>query len=65
MKASSPAKQLEQAGNGLLLCLLQFALSSYSWTVEYAKDDVPMLTLLLLLRQKLAEEGHPGITLLE
>ena len=46
----------------MLLAVLNFAAQSYSWSLQEIYDT-PMLTLLLLMRQKLAQEGKAGISL--
>ena len=46
----------------MLLAVLNFAAQSYSWSVQEIYDT-PMLTLMLLMRQKLAQEGKAGISL--
>ena len=48
----------------MLLAVLNFAAQSYSWSLREIYD-VPMLTLMLLMRQKLAQEGKAGISLQE
>ena len=46
----------------MLLAVLNFAAQSYSWSLQEIYDT-PMLTLMLLMRQKLAQEGKAGISL--
>lgn len=46
----------------MLLAVLNFAAQSYSWSLQEIYD-APMLTLMLLMRQKLAQEGKAGISL--
>ena len=46
----------------MLLAVLNFAAQSYSWSLQEIYDT-PMLTLMLLMRQKLAQEGKTGISL--
>ena len=46
----------------MLVAVLNFAAQSYSWSLQEIYD-VPMLTLMLLMRQKLAQEGKAGISL--
>ena len=46
----------------MLLAVLNFAAQSYSWSLQETYDT-PMLTLMLLMRQKLAQEGKAGISL--
>ena len=46
----------------MLLAVLNFAAQSYSWSLQEIYDN-PMLTLMLLMRQKLAQEGKTGISL--
>lgn len=46
----------------MLLAVLNFAAQSYSWSLQDIYDT-PMLTLMLLMRQKLAQEGKAGISL--
>ena len=44
----------------MLLAVLNFAAQSYSWSLQEIYDT-PMLTLMLLMRQKLAQEGKAGM----
>lgn len=46
----------------MLLAVLNFAAQSYSWSLQEIYDT-PMLTLMLLMRQKLAQDGKAGISL--
>ena len=46
----------------MLLAVLNFAAQNYSWSLQEIYDT-PMLTLMLLMRQKLAQEGKAGISL--
>ena len=46
----------------MLLAVMNFAAQSYSWSLQEIYDT-PMLTLMLLMRQKLAQEGKAGISL--
>ena len=46
----------------MLLAVLNFAAQSYSWSLQEIYDT-PMLTLMLLMRQKLAQAGKAGISL--
>ena len=46
----------------MLLAVLNVAAQSYSWSLQEIYDT-PMLTLMLLMRQKLAQEGKAGISL--
>lgn len=46
----------------MLLAVLNFAAQNYSWSLQEIYDT-PMLTLMLLMRQKLAQEGKSGISL--
>ena len=46
----------------MLLAVLNFAAQNYSWSLQEIYDT-PMLTLILLMRQKLAQEGKAGISL--
>ena len=46
----------------MLLAVLNFAAQSYSWSLQEIYDT-PMLTLMLLMRQKLAHAGKAGISL--
>ena len=46
----------------MLLAVLNFAAQSYSWSLQEIYDT-PTLTLMLLMRQKLAQEGKAGISL--
>ena len=46
----------------MLLAVLNFAAQSYSRSLQDIYDT-PMLTLMLLMRQKLAQEGKAGISL--
>lgn len=46
----------------MLLAVLNFAAQNYSWSLQEIYDT-PMLTLMLLMRQKLAQDGKAGISL--
>ena len=46
----------------MLLAVLNFAAQNYSWSLQEIYDT-PMLTLMLLMRQRLAQEGKAGISL--
>ena len=46
----------------MLLAVLNFAAQNYSWSLQEIYDT-PMLTLMLLMRQKFAQEGKAGISL--
>lgn len=46
----------------MLLAVIHFAAENYHWPLRDIYD-YPMLTLLLLMRQKLAQEGRAGISL--
>lgn len=39
-----------------------FACSEFGWSVEYA-NNASLISLLLLMRQKMANEGNEGMTL--
>ena len=42
---------------------MNFAAENYGWTLDYIVDSASILSLMLLMRQKLANEGHCGIFL--
>lgn len=46
----------------MLLSVMHFAAENYHWPLCDVYD-YPMVTLLLLMRQKLAMQGKPGISL--
>lgn len=53
----------QQSNDGWLLALLHFGCSEFGWSIDYVKDDVSVLMLLLMVRQKLTIEGKIGLTL--
>lgn len=55
-----------KGSNGLLLSIISFACQEYGWSVSYVVEDVPMLFIMLLTRQKVfTSSEYPGFTLLE
>lgn len=42
---------------------MNFAAENYGWTLEYITDQVSLLCLMLMMRQKMYDNGHKGITL--
>ena len=47
----------------MLLSILNFAAETYGWKLDYILDSVSILSIMLLMRQKLAVDGHFGIFL--
>lgn len=45
------------------MAVLYSACSDFSWSVGYVLDEVSLVTLMLLLRQKLNVDGKIGLTL--
>lgn len=55
-----------QSSNGWLLRVMSFCCSQYGWPVEYVCEDVPLVTLMLLMREKLwTDSARAGFSLLE
>lgn len=51
-----------------MLATISFACQEYGWSFNYAVEDVSLLALMLLMRQKVhtsSESGGDGFTLLE
>lgn len=46
-----------------MLAVINFAAEHYGWTLDYIIDSASIIYLMLLMRQKLASEGHCGIFL--
>lgn len=45
------------------MAILHFACQEFGWSVEYTVDDVSLIMLMLLCRQKLNTEGKCLLTL--
>ena len=49
-----------------MLSIISFACGEFGWNVQYAVEDVPMIFIMLLARQKVfTQTEHPGFTLEE
>lgn len=46
----------------MLLAVTHFAAENYHWSLDVIYDT-PMISLLLLMRQKMAQDGKGGISL--
>lgn len=54
------------SSNGWLLRVINFCCSQYGWPVEYVCEDARLVTLMLLMREKLwTDSGKAGFSLLE
>lgn len=54
-----------EENDGWLLALLSFACSEFGWQISYVLDEVSVLSLLLLMRQKLYSSGQSMIKLVD
>lgn len=51
-----------------MLAVISFACQEYGWSFSYVVEDISLLALMLLMRQKIhasTENGGDGFTLLE
>lgn len=50
-----------------MLAIISFACQEYGWSFSYAVEDISLLALMLLMRQKVhnSSESGDGFTLLE
>ena len=55
--------QYAQESDGWLLALMSFGCSEFGWPVEYVLDQISVLSMLLLLRQKSTNEGKCHMSL--
>lgn len=63
---SETEKKSTKGSNGFLLSIIAFACQEYGWNVSYVVEDVPMVFIMLLTRQKVfSTSDSPGFTLLE
>lgn len=52
-----------EKNDGWLLALMSFGCAEFGWPLEYVLDQVSVLSLLLLLRQKSTNAGKTMMTL--
>lgn len=52
-----------EKNDGWLLALMSFGCTEFGWPLEYVLDQVSVLSLLLLLRQKSTNAGKTMMTL--
>lgn len=52
-----------EKNDGWLLALMSFGCAEFGWPLEYVLDQVSVLSLLLLLRQKSTNAGKTAVTL--
>lgn len=52
-----------EKNDGWLLALMSFGCAEFGWPLEYVLDQVSVLSLLLLLRQKSTSAGKTMMTL--
>lgn len=55
--------QYAEENDGWLLALMSFGCSEFGWPLGYVLDQISVLSLLLLLRQKSTNEGKTVISL--
>lgn len=53
----------KHSSNGWLLAVVTFACEQFGWTLDYVYNSMSIIDVMLLMRQKLASEGHCGIFL--
>lgn len=55
--------QYAEENDGWLLALMGFGCSEFGWPIQYVLDEISVLSMLLLLRQRSNNEGKTVMSL--